>query len=423
VPQALIDQLGDEEQVVLANQALESGVNVLDPDYENPRNLRLQLAVDQFFDLGFLGNDWKFTAEVIYSNVLQGLQFQDLRLLETSETIEALQAIRYDQLGADGGDLRPVSEIAQSNDSVTFDGQDGPFLDPQDIVVTNTSEGFSTVLRFGLQKFFDFGAFGGVDFNANYAYTESVDVSPANDTDDLDDVFETGAYNDVNNPIAGPSIQAVPHNFVYTFDYRKEFGNDWAVTLSVLGNFRSGRATSLVIDEANNDLNNLGLADEGVELIQPAFSDRAQSRLLAYLPTGPNDPLVRYVGDASFEDLQSVIDLFGINEFQGGFLPRNTIRANTTHQLDLNAQLEVPVSFGRLILEGGIRNFLNLLDRDRGLVQRFGIRENLYDSGFDPETGQLVIYNTFDAEDLGDEMFVTGTASGWQAQLGVRFQF
>lgn len=432
VPPALIALLGDEENAVLADQSLETGVNSLDPNFENPRNLRLQFAVDQFFDVPVLGDNWKFTAEVIYSNILEAIQFQDLRLQETGAFITALQAERYTQISVDQGDIRPIAETTQSNDSFfPLTGADGPFLDPQDIQVTNTSEGFSTVLRFGLEKTWTHDLLGQLRFGANYSYTESVDVSPANDTDDLDDVFETGAYNDVNNPIAGPSIQAVPHNFVYTFDYRKNFDNDWAVTFSVLGNFRSGRATSLVGDEANNDLNSGNfanaagetLAEQGVELIQPAFSDRAQSRLLAYLPTGPDDPLVRYAAGASFEDLASVIDLFGLQEFQGSFLPRNTIRADTTHQIDLNAQLEVPVAFGKVIFEGGIRNFLNLLDRDRGLIQRFSIRENLYDAGYDPATDQLVIYNSFNAEDLADEQFITSVASGWQAQLGVRFVF
>lgn len=403
VPDEIIQGLGEEQSQLV--EGLDSSVSLLDPDFEIPKNLRYQFAVDQYFDIPGFGDNWRVTAEVIHSEVIDALQFQDLRL----QQIGVLPGTNIPRYGVNETpfDTRQTRPTSRSN---------GP-LAPQDIQVTNTSIGRSTAASIDIAKDWDLGAYGKLGFTFGYAYVDSIDVSPANDTDDLDDVFETGAYDDILNPTPAFSIQAIPHNYVHSFNWDKEFKNDWALRVTLVGNYRSGRATSFVYDDVNRSTN-------GFETIQPGLSDRAQGRLIPYLPSGPNDPLVRYENGTSYAELAEIIDAFGLQRFQGGLLPRNEIRAEDAYTLDLNFQLEVPSPLkGKFVIEGGVRNLLNLLDSDSGEIRSFSIRENLFDAVLDTEAGQYVITDIDDGTTpLTQEQRLTA-GSVWRANLGIRYTF
>lgn len=394
-------------------EGLDGSVSFISPGFDLVSNARYSLAIDQRADLGFLGDGWQFTAEAVYSDVIDGLRFEDLRPQPTGEVLPA-GTPRFVIPADNPLDTRPGNPLTTGNANAF-----------QDIGIFNTGEGHSLALTFEARKRFDFGAFGTVNFRAGYTYVESIDVSPANDTDNLADVFETGAYDNVNNPAPGPSIQAVPHNAVFNIDWRKEFAKDFAFSVNVFGNYRSGRATSLVIDAndpvSSSDLGGISIA--GLQLLQPGFSSDANSRLLAYLPTGPNDPLVRYAGGATYEQIAAIEEALDLSEFRGTFIPRNTVRARDTFRLDLNVQLEVPSPLpGKFIFDAGMRNVLNFLDSDAGLVRRYNIRETLYDAVFDTATNQFVIDDIDPGTPIPDTQFPTAS-SVWRAQLGVRYQF
>ncbi|MFA6218398.1 MAG: TonB-dependent receptor [Erythrobacter sp.] len=394
-------------------EGLDGDVSFIAPQFDIVSNARYTLAVDHVADFGPLGNGWRFTAEATYTDILNALQFQDIRLAETGQILPT-GTPRFIIPAANPLDTRSGNPLTRANGSAI-----------QDIGIFNTGEGHSLALTFEIKKDFDLGRLGNLGFFSGYTYTESVDVSPANDTDDLDDVFETGAYDNVNAPTPGPSIQAVPHNVTFGFDWRKRFAEDFALSVNIFGNYRSGRATSFVIDAddpvSSSDLGGINVS--GIELLQPGFSARANQRLLAYLPTGPDDPLVRYEGGASYDQIAAVEQAFRLEEFRGTFIPRNTIRAEDTFRIDLNVQLEVPSPLpGRFTIDAGVRNFLNLLDRDWGVVKRFAIRETFYDAVFDTVNNQIVIDDIEPGIPLTEQQSPSG-ASVWRAQLGIRYEF
>ncbi|MFC3122739.1 TonB-dependent receptor [Agaribacter flavus] len=403
LPDEIIQGLGEEQSRL--REGLDSSVSLLDPNFEIPKNMRYQLALDQYFSVPGLGDGWRATVEVIHSDIVDALQFQDLRLQQIG-TLPGTNIPRYgvEETPSDTRQTRPTNR------------SDGRFA-PQDIQVTNTSVGRSTAASIDIAKRWNWGQYGEFGMTVGYAYIDSIDVSPANDTDDLDDVFETGAYDDILNPTPAFSIQAIPHNFVHSFNWDKTFANDLKLRISAVGNYRSGRATSFVYDDVNR-------STFGYQTIQPGLSDRAQGRLIPYLPTGPNDPLVRFENDTSYEELAEIISAFGLQKYQGGLLPRNSIRSEDSYILDVNFQLEIPTPLeGKLIIDGGVRNFLNLLNDDWGDIRRYSIRENLFDALIDPETNQYVITDIDDGSTplVQEERLSSGSV--WRANVGIRYIF
>jgi len=411
-------------------QANEGDVSALDPGFEIPRVLRAQAAITQDFDIPFLGKDWRFTVEYTWSDQLQGLQFIDLRLRQ--QVVNGVPVFLPDGtprfVTNTVGDARPgVTPSTGANAFRT--GQSRAALE-QDILITNTQLGSSEAFRFELTKTWDFGRFGNLNFRGDYSRIRQIDVSPANDTATLVSVFETGNYSNINNPAPSEGIQSIPNNLVYEFTWNKTFWKNWEAQLNLVGNYRAGRATSLVSVNPASVPGGTGptAIPAGIQLLQPGYSTSAFGRILAYLPDGPNDPNVRYINGASYNQLVPIINELGLSQFAGGIIPRNSIRGRDAHQLDLNGQIRIPLPKGRLILDGSIQNFLNLIDQDNGVISRFDIRETLYTGFFDPAgnggQGQYVITGI----DPGVPLFtideqVISQGSRWRANLGVRYQF
>jgi len=69
VPTAIQDQL----------TAGNGDVSVIDPDYKIPSIWKMNLAVERYFDLGALGEDWHFTAEAIWSRNKNPADWKELR--------------------------------------------------------------------------------------------------------------------------------------------------------------------------------------------------------------------------------------------------------------------------------------------------------------------------------------------------------
>lgn len=211
------------------SQEFEGDVYALDRGFEVPRNLRFQVGVDQRFDVPFLGKDWRIGFEYTYSEILQAIQFVDLRPVQ--QVIDGQPVFlpdgtpRFVTPPISAADARPGASGAALRNSVT-----NAVLE-QDILITNTQDGSTRSINFELEKQWDAGRFGRFGFRGDYSLIRSIDVSPANDTDNLADVFETGAYSNVNDPAPGFSIQSIPHNFIYEFDW----------TMSSTGRRPSGR--------------------------------------------------------------------------------------------------------------------------------------------------------------------------------------
>lgn len=427
-PNALPQDLLNDLATLGANfpQSAESDVTALDPNFEIPRVLRAQVAFDQDFNVPFLGKDWRFTFEFTQSESLQAIRFTDLRPIQQVVNGQPVflpdGTPRFISAGPAQGDLR--TPISTSTGAAPFRNSIGQALFEQDLLITNTQAGATTSYKIEIAKNWDLAAFGDVGLNLSWSRIRAVDVSPANDTDNVTDVFETGAFSNVLDPAPGFSIQSVPNNFVYRVNWQKSFWKEWQLALNLVGNYRSGRATSLVFNPPASGAT--AVLPNSVQLLQPGFSATANDRILAALPSGPNDPRFRFQNGATFAELDGLITALGLDDFRGEIVPRNLLRADDTHQIDLGFQLTVPVpgNRGRIVFDGAVENILNVIGRNRGVIRRFNIREDLYVGFFDAATNQFVITDVDTGVPLTsiDEQPVSG-GSRYRARLAVRYQF
>ena len=446
----------------LANPASEGNVTALDPDFEIPSLWRVNVAVDTRFDIPFIGKGFNATFEFIGSFTRNALQFQDLRLVELAQSLPTGDP-RF-TLPPQSVDPRTFGPAIPAGNPafnpVTGAGFGANGDPPGDFLVTNTGLGRSIVGSFSIDKTWDFTGWGELAGRIGYAFTDNEDVSPANDTDDTRDVFETGAFVNINDPGLGDqNIQSGRNRFIYDFSFTRRWGKGWNTRIGIFGEFRSGRATSFTFNDpvtipgesgsaaVQAAFQALGVPD-GLQRIQPGLSTTARDRLNFFLPsnidpTNPNgttDPFVRFIPTVidppgavnaqvnatvaqNAQNLLDIVNFFNLQEFQGGFIPRNALRAEPSNIIDLSFRQDIPVKFGRLSLTADIRNLLNLIDRNRGTIARFDIREEIADGFFDPATNQFVITAVDTLESLIIERDDLTFGSVWSARLGIRYNF
>ena len=243
-----------------------------------------------------------------------------------------------------------------------------------------------------------FGAF-------NYTYGSSKDVSPVTSSTAGSNFGARMAVNPNSQELATSNYQ-VKHRFSFNasrdFNYFKRF----KTTLGFYYEARSGRPYSYVFNaDVNGDTAN-------------------QSNDLVYVPTGPNDPKVRFTNqaqsDAFFTWLNGVADL---KKYAGGIVPRNSATSKWIHQLDFNLRQEIPV-WGNVKAElfYDIYNLTNLLNSHWGRYTQIGFPYNYFvttGATYDAAANQYVY--SFANAPRGQTL--DNTLTRWQMQCGISLKF
>ncbi len=363
VPQEGID--------AIANATGRGNVNALDPNFDIPSIMKASLGATFNVDAGMFGSDYLVNLDFLYS-VLQNQALTQAIGLTQSDTAP---------------DGRPI-----------YSGN--PFTP---LLLTNADEDAKTVvLSANISKEHDFG----LNWNLGYAYTDADDVSPMTSST-AGSNFSNVATSNPNNPGLATSNYQTKHRFTAFLNYGREFVENYETTFSVFGTISSGRPYSYAF---------------GGNGIFESFSD--SFRQLAYIPTGPSDPLVDFSGMTPTEQTAffSFIDENGLSEFAGGIAPRNAFEDDWWTKIDLKIQQEFPGFrkddrvVGFMVLE----NALNFLDSDSGVLRQHGF----------PGTGELVdvsyngsqySYSNFNSS--ANEGFVSAGASTWEIRFGASYAF
>lgn len=340
----------DIPQSVLDANAAAAGdgpVNAIDPAFEVPSQYR--------WNLGFthaLPFDIEMTADLIYSRVNDEVLWRDLRL---------------EQVGA-APDGRPI--YAQRGD--------GRGSSTQDLLLTNTNEGESTVWTVDFSKTWRTAA-GRFDVFFGYGHEDVKDVNPGTSSTATSN-WDNVATSDPNDPRLATSNYQIEHRFTTSLAWRKAFFGGNETNIGLYGERRSGRPYSLTFGSAS-----------------PVWGDPrqpARQRQLFYVPDGDvlfevpctaADVSGGVPGCASTSgytsstpaaaqfvaDVETFIREQGLEKYRGRIVPRNSRRSPWVTMLDLRIAQELPVfRKARGVLTMDIENLANLLNNDWGQLRQ-----------------------------------------------------
>lgn len=400
-------------QVVLDANAARRGdgpVNAIDPGFEVPSQFR--------WNLGFthaLPWDIEMTADLLYSRVNDEVLWRDLRL---------------ERVGA-APDGRPIY------------GQRADGRDPtaQDLLLTNTGEGESTVWAVEFGKTWRTAA-GRFDGSFGYGHQDVREVNPGTSSTATSN-WDNVATSDPNDPGLSTSNYEIEHRFTTSLAWRKAFFGGYDTSISLFGERRSGRPYSLTFGSDS-----------------PVWGDPrqgARQRQLFYVPDGDvlyevpctaADVAGGVPGCASTlsytsatpaaarfaSDMEDFIRQQGLEKYRGRIVPRNAQRSPWVTVLDLRFAQELPIfRKTRGILTLDIENLANLLNSDWGQLRQvsFPYVAPVVDAGrianagcpngapscyvYRPRSGATGPVKPFET--------VSSLPSVWRMQLGFRIEF
>ncbi|MFT4928750.1 MAG: outer membrane receptor for ferrienterochelin and colicin [Phenylobacterium sp.] len=349
--------------------------NSIHPDFEIPSMYKYNIGLERRQDLGFLGEDWLFTADVIISDVKDAAKYRELNITQTDTA----------------PDGRPIYSAP-----------------PQfDLSLENANKGGGIVTSIGLAKTF-YSEYGTFSFDVNYSYQDLTEVNPGNAFVAFEG-YSMPANDDFQNNREYNSEYEIRHNMTSNLTWSNEIFGDNTTTISIAYTGRSGRHYSHTMRSA-------GTFGGFVDF---ASWDGYNSQSL-YIPTGADDPLVTF--GAGFETdrfFNYINSRECLSDNKGKISRRHSCRSAQINRFDVRFMQEIQITDDQAIeLTMDIENIGNMLNdswgRAEGYVQPFNapvVDVTIVD-------GQYV-YNKFSKPKAS----VNKVASVWKVQLGIKYRF
>lgn len=373
----------------LATQG-EGFVNALDPNFKLPSSWKYSLSVDQSVDIPYLGDDWLFTAELIYTAVKDAAFYRDLRLK---------------QIGT-GPDGRPIyGRSTSAPDDVRGNGSD--------LLLTNTGAGDSWVASIFFAKNWDTD-YGVFDLSGGYAYQDVKDAGPGTSSVASSN-FEQYTTMDIGSAAAGTSIYETKHRFTSNATYSVEYLDGYKTSLSLFGQAYSGKPYSYVFDC-------VGVNPFGDPACASSSATSNRSRQLMYVPTGASDPLVNWAASTvTPAQMDAYVAKHGLDKYKGGIVPRNTGMSSWTYQVDakLAQEIPAPIEGHKATVTLDILNLTNLLNSDWGRQQQVSFFHATRAVSAKLDGGKYV----FTGPLVDPTQTISNRNSVWKIQLGVKYDF
>jgi outer membrane receptor protein involved in Fe transport len=410
IPQAVRDaalnnvtgQIPAAVQAYLATLPGTGTVNAVDPNFEIPSSWRYNLGIEHEANLGFLGDGWNLSADVEYTEVKDAVLWQDLRLVRTGSLRDG--RARYE--------FRPTDPSTGA----------GRGLGTQDLLLTNTQEGSSLVLKASIDKAWDTRA-GIFDMSFGYAFTDAEDVNPATASIAASN-WNNIAVSDVNNPTLSTSNYEVRHRFPLRLSWRKAFFGDNETAVNLFVERRAGLPYSYVFNQSAAAFTVFGDRQSTTS----AQGGGNNGRQLFYVPVDASDVVL--TGGLTWAALDAFIVAEGLDRYRGQIAPRNGFRSPWVTTADLQLRQELP-GFGeghKAVLSFDILNVANLINKDWGRFEQVGfpyVVRVAEVQGIDPATGRYIMSGINGGASVGTKNLSTNpiSTSLWRVQVGIRYQF
>lgn len=209
-----------------ANNSNDPGpVDIIDPEFDTPSDFKASLRLNQGFDLDFgglnLGDNYQFSAQVLYTDSQNGFGWQNLTQLQNVAALPTGTAPDGRPIYADLDDLRLNNVIS----------------------LTNVDQGESIVYTASLSKDWDFGLGGFI----SYAYQDIEQATPGGSSRGVSN-FRGLLDFDRNFATPGRSVYETEHAFKVALTYDREILAGLQSRFSLFGNITSGEPFSYTFD-------------------------------------------------------------------------------------------------------------------------------------------------------------------------------
>jgi hypothetical protein len=405
-------------------QALQraAAVNALDPNFELPATWKASLTFRRDLNLGFLGDDWRFTTDFLYSQVRYTPFVVDIR----SGFVPSGSA----------PDGRPIYNNAAQRGALINPGVINPPTDTgRDILLTNAEEGRSTTVAFALQKEFD----NGLDLTISQTFNRAEDVQAFTSSTGGSNLTLT-ATSDPQRPQLATSNYEIPYSTKLSASYGRKFFGDFETRLTMFAEYRSGRPFSLTFSPIQLTTNAAGVVTgrSGGTVASVATFGTTGNNQLFYVPRNADgtDAIIKYentiVGGNVTQTaeqtrflLSQLYSSLGLSEYAGSIAPRNAFRSNDVTRIDMRLQQELPAFFpggARFKAFVDVQNLGNLLNDEWGVLEEvdFPYLPGVVDVRI--EGGQYV-YSNFRPVNTVTSSSFSPTRSVWQVAFGLRYEF
>ncbi|HEX8569461.1 MAG TPA: carboxypeptidase regulatory-like domain-containing protein [Caulobacteraceae bacterium] len=403
----------------VANLQRAAAVNALDPDFELPQSWKMSLTLQRDFDIGgFLGNDWRFTADLLHSRVRYTPFLVDIRSGMTPR--------------GTAPDGRPIYNNAAQRG--TLIGATGPDTG-RDILLTNADMGHSTTVAFALEKSWDWG----LDLTLSQTFNRAEDVQAFTSSTAGSNLTLT-ATSDPQRPQLATSNYEIPYSTKLSASWARKFFGDNETRVTLFSEWRAGRPYSMTFNPIILTTTGgvvTGRTSTGATVA--TFGTTGNNQLL-YVPRNADasDPIIRYentiVGGAVVQTAEQTQGLLaqlynsaGLSEYAGGVAPRNAFRSNDVTRIDMRVQQELPAFFpGGAKIQAFVdfQNIGNMLNDEWGVLEEvdFPYLPGVVDVRIDAATNQYV-YSNFRPVGTVTSSSFSPTRSVWQIAFGLKYEF
>jgi outer membrane receptor protein involved in Fe transport len=360
-----------------------SNTNSIDPDFKIPSVWKVNLGVDTNQDLGFLGEDWDLSADVIFSSVKSAAKYRALNLEEVGSA----------------PDGRPVYNTPA----------------PFDLSLENTSKGHGIVWSLNAAKnyYTDMGTF---NFDMGYTHQDIQEVNPGNAFIAFEGYSQAANY-DFQNDIQYNSEYEVKHAITANLTWSYEVFGENLTTISLAYSGREGRHYSHTM--SSDDIDDFVPGDFGGFAADFASWDFYDSQSL-YVPSGPSDPLVTYADGFDTTGFFDYIDANScLKDAAGTISRRHACNSSWINRIDIRFMQEIQITDDQAIeVTFDIENLGNLLNNDWGRVEGYVQPFNA------PVVDVAIVGDHYEYSNFNKpEPNVAKVASVWKMQLGVKYRF
>jgi outer membrane receptor protein involved in Fe transport len=293
---------------------------------------------------------WTVTANYVATQSQNELTYYDARAQPL--VINGVQQflpdgrIRYDGLGT--GVAGKTSTNLGSN---------------RDVIVANADKGSSWTASVQVAKSWDWGG----DFSIGYARQNMDDISAGLFYGTTAGSLYGGvaAGLDPNRDYTGTSVYEIKNRFKMEMGFRKKFFGDNESRISLFAERQDGRAFGFYMNDSQSGRSKVfGVNRTAQMLYVPDFA----------ADTNPNDLNVGIVSFATQADLDRFKGYVTRFNLPTGLVEKNTNRNAPTNRMDvqLSQEFPTPIEGHKIIAQLDIRNVLNLINRDWGLVSEYG---------------------------------------------------